>query len=210
MEHLSTPALPPELERQIFEICALFRPVWIPKLMLIAWRVKQWCSARDTELPVFTFDILLSVIQRKPDIFFRNTLRNLYLDDSSVDNLPAILSACTGVENIWIDGARELSEATLSLFEYVTVRHLYADAQPFCTPETCPSLSFFVSLTRYPRALRRDVRFVVVCHYRFTENWLLGIKTGLDYWSRAEAFIAQRQIAQRGGEIYPRRFEIVE
>jgi hypothetical protein len=36
------PVLPIELERQIFEICASSRPVLIPKLMLVAWRVKQW------------------------------------------------------------------------------------------------------------------------------------------------------------------------
>jgi hypothetical protein len=37
-----TPILPTELERQIFELCALSRPVRIPKLMLVAWRVKEW------------------------------------------------------------------------------------------------------------------------------------------------------------------------
>jgi hypothetical protein len=35
--------LPLELERHIFEICALSRPVGIPKLMLVGWRVKEWC-----------------------------------------------------------------------------------------------------------------------------------------------------------------------
>ncbi|KAJ7690279.1 hypothetical protein B0H17DRAFT_1065362 [Mycena rosella] len=282
MERLSTPALPPELERQIFEICALFRPVSIPKLMLVAWRVKQWIepilyrtvvigalesATRDSEFPVFTFDILLSAIQKNTEIFFRSTLRNLYLDDPSVDNLPAILSACTDVENLWMAGARELSEAILSLFASLKVRHLYADAQPFCHAyppphpffsqithlelfnvvddttiqtlpliphlthlsfnhpsfiphclqilKTCPSLTVLVSIT--PRSLRgwyaaheaalsRDVRFVGMYCYHFTQDWLLGIKTGLDYWSRAEAFIAQR----RSGEIDPLRFEIVE
>ncbi|KAJ7126167.1 hypothetical protein C8R44DRAFT_121208 [Mycena epipterygia] len=44
MESVRTaPILPPELERQIYEICALSRPVLIPKLMLVAWRAKEWC-----------------------------------------------------------------------------------------------------------------------------------------------------------------------
>ncbi|KAJ7922646.1 hypothetical protein B0H13DRAFT_2267457 [Mycena leptocephala] len=33
---------PPELERELFEICALSRPVSIPKLMLVAHHVKEW------------------------------------------------------------------------------------------------------------------------------------------------------------------------
>jgi hypothetical protein len=41
-EMTPVPVLPIELERQIFEICASSRPVLIPKLMLVAWRVKQW------------------------------------------------------------------------------------------------------------------------------------------------------------------------
>ncbi|KAJ7622045.1 hypothetical protein FB45DRAFT_870282 [Roridomyces roridus] len=36
------PLLPPELEREIFELAAYTRPRSIPKLMLVAWRVKAW------------------------------------------------------------------------------------------------------------------------------------------------------------------------
>jgi hypothetical protein len=42
---LNSPILPPELERGIFEICAISRPVSIPNLMLVAQRVKEWCVA---------------------------------------------------------------------------------------------------------------------------------------------------------------------
>lgn len=34
--------IPHEVERIIFEIAALSRPVSIPNLMLVAWRVKEW------------------------------------------------------------------------------------------------------------------------------------------------------------------------
>jgi hypothetical protein len=40
-----SPILPPELEREIFEICAISRPASIPNLMLVAQRVKEWCVA---------------------------------------------------------------------------------------------------------------------------------------------------------------------
>jgi hypothetical protein len=37
-----SPTLPRELEREIFELCTLSRPVCIPKLMVVAQRVKEW------------------------------------------------------------------------------------------------------------------------------------------------------------------------
>jgi hypothetical protein len=36
------PRLPAELEQVIFETTAHIRPLSIPTLMLIAWRVKKW------------------------------------------------------------------------------------------------------------------------------------------------------------------------
>jgi hypothetical protein len=48
----SLPTLPSELEREIFEICAVSRPVCIPKLVLVAQRVKEWfvaiCAAENS------------------------------------------------------------------------------------------------------------------------------------------------------------------
>jgi hypothetical protein len=41
-------SLPPELERVVFEISALSRPIDIPNLMLIAWRVKEWYVTLQT------------------------------------------------------------------------------------------------------------------------------------------------------------------
>jgi hypothetical protein len=40
----SSPLFPLDLERDIFEICALSGLVSIPKLMLVAQRVKVWCA----------------------------------------------------------------------------------------------------------------------------------------------------------------------
>jgi hypothetical protein len=38
--------IPVELEQIFFEIAALSHPIDIPNLMLIAWRVKEWCVLR--------------------------------------------------------------------------------------------------------------------------------------------------------------------
>jgi hypothetical protein len=42
-------SLPLELERVIFEVSALSRPIDIPNLMLIAWRVKEWYVTLETQ-----------------------------------------------------------------------------------------------------------------------------------------------------------------
>ncbi|KAJ7620105.1 hypothetical protein FB45DRAFT_929482 [Roridomyces roridus] len=42
VEHSTQALLPPELERVIFELAAYTRPLSIPRLMLVAWRVKAW------------------------------------------------------------------------------------------------------------------------------------------------------------------------
>jgi hypothetical protein len=34
---------PPELERKIIELAAHDHPICMPTLMLVAWRVKEWC-----------------------------------------------------------------------------------------------------------------------------------------------------------------------
>ncbi|KAJ7889310.1 hypothetical protein B0H14DRAFT_2561810 [Mycena olivaceomarginata] len=40
--------LPSEMEREIFELAALSRPVSIPDLLRVAWRVKHWCGSHLT------------------------------------------------------------------------------------------------------------------------------------------------------------------
>ncbi|KAJ7461193.1 hypothetical protein FB451DRAFT_490402, partial [Mycena latifolia] len=138
----SPPALPPELEQQIFEICALSRPMSIPKLMLVAWRVKEWIEPilyrtivigafeHEESYPIFTAsDILLSAIKRKPAAFFHSAVRNLTLYTDYVDDLPTILSACTGVENLWTTDTE--GTGLLPLFARLRLKHLHGYVQDF-------------------------------------------------------------------------------
>ncbi|KAJ7856788.1 hypothetical protein B0H13DRAFT_1641286 [Mycena leptocephala] len=111
-------SLPPELERVIFEISALSRPIDIPNLMLIAWRVKEWVepllyrivllssSLKSREIPgfpVFTADILLRVIASKPPGFLQNAVRHLLLDYQAgqPSDVDAIFMACNRVTNLF-------------------------------------------------------------------------------------------------------------
>jgi len=79
---------------------------------------------------------------------------------------------------------------------------------------TCKSLRVLVVLQPTLRALiaehpdeeklSKDPRFVAMdCEWE-TKDWRMGAHTGIDYWSRAEDFIAKR----RSGEIDPLQYTI--
>ncbi|KAJ6482767.1 hypothetical protein C8R45DRAFT_307516 [Mycena sanguinolenta] len=114
-----SPTLPPELEQTIFELTALSFPRSIPRLMLVAWRVKSWVEPllyRTITVDPYTlyggkketcpFPIpsgtLLSLIHSKPSTFFRSAVRHLYLAHSVAAEEDSILAACTGIENLWL------------------------------------------------------------------------------------------------------------
>ncbi|KAJ7480311.1 hypothetical protein B0H11DRAFT_2233436 [Mycena galericulata] len=71
--------------------------------------------------------------------------------------------------------------------------------------ETCGSLEVLVFISgkllrelEYENSLANDLRFVVLpTSSKWFEDWQSGLHTGVDYWSRAECFIAKR----RSGEI---------
>ncbi|KAJ7142887.1 hypothetical protein C8R44DRAFT_866164 [Mycena epipterygia] len=136
------PALPPELERQIFEVCALLRPVGIPKLVLVAWRVKEWVEpllyrtiAVDVDgahmipmLPAFTSECLSSVLESKPASLFRHAVRHLLAPEKGT--YTELLPFCTGLENLWTN---EYSTVT-PLIAQLRLKHLYGFVKPLlCT-----------------------------------------------------------------------------
>ncbi|KAJ7138876.1 hypothetical protein C8R46DRAFT_604606 [Mycena filopes] len=280
------PTLPLDLERQIFELCAESRPVLIPKLMLVAWRVKEWVEPllyRTIALhgsldidgyPIFTAQRLLHAMYQNSALF-GNSVRNLYLYQprglsSANPSILRILSYCSGVTNLTL-GARfghyeapadrrciEIiakmpltrlhsdSRTLLRLLEpnnplFTTLTHLgLSQASVLLEPEAlcarlaqlpslthlavdhrgmlqacCPALLqmcaalrvlvFFMppmvphheSVTRHFRALAQDPRFLVMHSSWHVEDWHIGVRENLDFWARAEDFIARR----RTGEI---------
>ncbi|KAJ6533308.1 hypothetical protein DFH09DRAFT_1325811 [Mycena vulgaris] len=109
--HGEASRLPPELERQIFEIAALSRPVTIPRPMLVAWRVNTWVEPllyrivflTDTEgLPHFTFENILRLIREKPAGFMQKSVRHLYLWLQHKADMAVILPACTDVVSLFL------------------------------------------------------------------------------------------------------------
>ncbi|KAJ7121088.1 hypothetical protein C8R44DRAFT_171817 [Mycena epipterygia] len=134
---MSKPFLPPELERDIFEIVAMERTKSIPPLLRVAQRVKLWIEpllyrvliVRDKgerypgqeasnldHVQLITPDVLATAIAGR-HAFFRTHVRHLFIDCraymSDQDSLIIILAACAGAVdvmllNILVTGPRSL------------------------------------------------------------------------------------------------------
>ncbi|KAJ7673641.1 hypothetical protein DFH06DRAFT_1318784 [Mycena polygramma] len=119
------PRLPPELERLVFEFAALARWSEIPKLMLVAWRVKDWIepllyrviflTAQWTPLeaqlsgyPTVPIDALLTAVSKKSDAFLDSAVHHIFFDFeyATKDQLPVsamnlLLARCPHVASLF-------------------------------------------------------------------------------------------------------------
>ncbi|KAJ7088115.1 hypothetical protein C8R44DRAFT_819493 [Mycena epipterygia] len=142
MESLySVPAFPPELERQVFETYALLRPIGIPKLMLVAWSVKQWVepflyrtitfelhdSHMIAVLPAFTREYLSSALKSKPPSFFQHSIHRILLYSGAKGSYRDLLPAFTGLENLW--AKEDLTDFTPFIAQ-LRLKHLYGPVPP--------------------------------------------------------------------------------
>ncbi|KAJ6464694.1 hypothetical protein DFH09DRAFT_1226285 [Mycena vulgaris] len=241
---------PAELEREIFEIAARSRPLSIPTLMLVAWRVKLWFVL--TASPGLT-NHLIQLIHSRPALL-RESVQHLYLYWIPKDDAQVILSACPVVENLWIGGGMQL-EDLIRTIEDLPLKHLYCHMDSifgshskidfkhrifthithlkifdFSFPggidlgmwgglalvphltHLCFDDETFLPFLDRPMlvgdkpALLKDHRFIFMSCERYAQDWHTGARTGLDFWSRAEDFIARR----RSGEIDPLQCVITE
>ncbi|KAF7342735.1 hypothetical protein MSAN_01988600 [Mycena sanguinolenta] len=117
------PHLPPELERAIFELAAIARPICIPSLMLVARRTKEWLEPLLYRVifvsesiiddmhgfPSIPLDILLATIAKKPTSFFQSSGTRIFLENPPgmepalwVRAMDTIFTACQGVGQLSI------------------------------------------------------------------------------------------------------------
>ncbi|KAJ7041439.1 hypothetical protein C8F04DRAFT_1230464 [Mycena alexandri] len=261
------PSLPSDLERKIFELCAISRPVSIPKLILVAWRVKEWVepllyrtvvlhgSTTIDGYPTFTQSALIRVMGRNPALL-RSSVRNLYLHQpygvTRNDIIMNTLSYFPAVENLSLGAKfgeiKTQSDATaMKLIADMPLKRFCGDFRPllrdfplthpffahithlglmqplhsatvsrgFSPLPTSPSItptSFLNALRfykmewcqKYLAPLSHDPRFLAMEEAWYVEDWHIGVREGLDFWARAEDFIARR----RTGEINLLQYEI--
>ncbi|KAF7341881.1 hypothetical protein MSAN_02043700 [Mycena sanguinolenta] len=113
------PHLPPELECRIFEIAALASTPNIPKLMLVARRVKHWVEPllyrvlvlssmrRYSEhqlfgFPVITPSTLLRIIAANPPHFLQNAVKRIFVHEEILDEeMEMIFAACNHVSHYY-------------------------------------------------------------------------------------------------------------
>ncbi|KAJ6472048.1 hypothetical protein C8R45DRAFT_1078177 [Mycena sanguinolenta] len=135
---MGTVTLPTELERTIFEITAFSAPECIPKLVLVAWRVKIWLEPILYRTLFFPADHdhyhlmvpFLGTLASKPAAFFARSTRHLLMIEVDPFVMRSILSACSQVENLWVmTMSTSSSEGIHSLLPLVSslpnLKHLY-------------------------------------------------------------------------------------
>ncbi|KAJ7204168.1 hypothetical protein GGX14DRAFT_647743 [Mycena pura] len=125
--------LPPELERNVFKLAALDRPLSIPKLIRVAWRVKQWVEPLlyrtlviDDKpihgIPCCDMDTFRRITETKSPDFLADAVRNVMVGSSDDDHLQTIFSACPGIQNLYSSGNPYAPRAALDI---LPLRHLY-------------------------------------------------------------------------------------
>ncbi|KAJ7025834.1 hypothetical protein C8F04DRAFT_1238935 [Mycena alexandri] len=199
--------LPIDLEREIFECAALSRP------------------KRIDRQPIFLRQPLIQVINSKLGSFFGDSVRHLmipHVPESDTEG-QFILSACTGVEDLWI---YELPPYLLPFTRNLRLKRLHCGlTELFTSKEVDFTHPLFANITHLelidspeqfdqenghsehisPIAvhqdntkLMKDPRFVVMQCEEFEKDWQMGAHTGEDYWARADAFVAKRRSGDVG------------
>ncbi|KAJ7748657.1 hypothetical protein B0H16DRAFT_1692107 [Mycena metata] len=138
----SSAVLPPELEREIFELCALYRPSSILRLVLVARRVNEWVgplryrtlvvdavshSMNDmasTGVPVHSVKRVAALDTNSPTSVLA-AVRHLFLlsSDDASDEWTSVLAACTHLDNLSLMGR---TAKWIHLISSLPLKHLYA------------------------------------------------------------------------------------
>ncbi|KAF7341510.1 hypothetical protein MVEN_01888500 [Mycena venus] len=131
--------LPLDLERTIFELAAYSRPVCIPNLMRVAWRVKHWVepalyrtllinvAPRFYPIPPCNTTIISRVAGTPP---MGHVVRNVMFTQSHEDDLDILVHACPHIENLYIPVHRAWLAKRFPLgFAALPLTHLYCDGK---------------------------------------------------------------------------------
>ncbi|KAJ7756296.1 hypothetical protein B0H16DRAFT_696812 [Mycena metata] len=157
----SSAVLPPELEREIFELCARSWPVQIPNLMRVAHRVKHWVhpllyqtsivlcnhyhNRAPTGIPPISIETVASTILDDA-AFSSSAVRHIFLSscrDKDVATIATVLAACTGIENISL---LQMDNTWIPFLALLPLKRFYGPCQSLI-PTLQPSDVTFSHLT---------------------------------------------------------------
>ncbi|KAJ7636421.1 hypothetical protein FB45DRAFT_906604 [Roridomyces roridus] len=156
------PKLPPELEREIFDIAATAAPNMVPALLRVAHRVLEWIEPhlyRHMRISFHNPAYLLALghaLDRKPLDFFAHTAR--YLSVSTAGSygscdlavVERLLGACTGINDIFFNLSSYYVNRLppiLSVLTHLRPTHLSILGRPPVSGAFHFRLPFFQSLT---------------------------------------------------------------
>ncbi|KAF7334674.1 hypothetical protein MVEN_02297900 [Mycena venus] len=132
--------LPLELECPIFELAALFRPVSIPNMIRVAWRVKHWVEPLlyrtiiiwDEPIdgfPACDVETFTHAAQTKPASFFLS-VRNVIAISVEPEILRTIIRLCPRIENLFMLPNRDLHSSVVPIppgFDDLPLKRLHCD-----------------------------------------------------------------------------------
>ncbi|KAJ7624416.1 hypothetical protein FB45DRAFT_82810 [Roridomyces roridus] len=139
---MDSPILPRELEQKIFELAAYSDPLCVPRLVLVAWRVKEWVEPfryrilvlmgiirpRLNGLGCFPHqdDHNFARILATPPSIFKKSVRHMCLHYVYDPVLEYILSAARDLENLWV--AHDFTQTPLaSIFHPTRLKQLHCN-----------------------------------------------------------------------------------
>ncbi|KAF7327408.1 hypothetical protein MKEN_00318600 [Mycena kentingensis (nom. inval.)] len=131
--------LPFELEHRIFHLAGSLYPVCIPRLVLVAWRVKEWVepllyrtfalNADDEALPVLpkiSPEILQRILSSKSPEFLRENVHNLFIRRCrDVDFISTLLCTFSNLRNLFFLTSEDMFPTGLDFSGQL--QHLYSD-----------------------------------------------------------------------------------
>ncbi|KAJ7471599.1 hypothetical protein B0H11DRAFT_2282997 [Mycena galericulata] len=124
-----TPKIPPELERYIFELCALADRSGIPSLLRVAHRVHVWIEPLLYHALVLDYSqpCRLTPADSRDAAFLASHVKHLNLTGPMPhDQLCALLAACTGTTNLALWVPTPLPDL-LPFLQALTLTRLSAD-----------------------------------------------------------------------------------
>ncbi|KAJ6473392.1 hypothetical protein C8R47DRAFT_719190 [Mycena vitilis] len=144
------PSLPPELERCIFQCAALSRPVDIPTLMRVAWRVKNWVEPLLYRTMVVGIKAIDGIPQYTPTKFSRSTdfgqaVRNILITTSKCETMSMLMHLFPSMENLYLKFHGALPNVAHGGFN--CLKQLYASPRVFLAVVHPTGSAHFANLT---------------------------------------------------------------